>query len=321
MKLAFVTDTHLMPVGTRYRVDEYEDAIFCKLQHMVAVCLLSGVKVVLHGGDVFDLQGPRGVPRELIYRLQEFVASSGLSWIFVAGQHDFRGRDPSTARSAPLSLLRGHEGVLHCETHEPTTTVSVGDTHILCLQYTLDIEARLRHLASEAGDGQPPDIILVHAPILERPAVWGGIPAASLDGLPAKMVLSGDYHGRLGPLVVGGKWGPITFYNPGALSRVDSNEAERPPAFGIVDPLSGTVEHIELPHAEGTAAFDLTQAANEKIRHQARTAFADRLSTLERTEETNDWETLSVNLKEEDPNIVNLARKYFMEAARASVPT
>jgi len=314
MKIIHVTDTHLAPVGTRYRQDNYEDAIFAKLSQ-VAAAARELEALVIHTGDVFDLQNPQGVPRELIYRFSEFIAESGVGWVLLAGQHDFRGRDPSGGRYSPLGLLKHHRNVVFSDPTLPVARFCFSWGSLICVQYHNGIMGTLQRLG-EAIDERV-SIIAVHAMLTDMPVPWDHLLLDDLTDLPAQMVLSGDYHAGFAFTTREGPAGPIHFCNPGGLGRVDRNEAERTPQYAIVDPLEGTATYVKVNASPGAEAFDLIKAEDDVAKTNTRSAFAERIGSLDIGLEMS-FDRLVQQLPKEDERIVERAREFYQQA---SVPS
>lgn len=309
MQLIHLTDTHLAPVGTRYRVDNFEDAIFSKLEYTARIAEEAGIEYIIHTGDVFDLQNPRGVPRELIYRFGEFLMQHRLRWVLIAGQHDYRGRDPSSGKASPLALFKWHPRVHHVAVNERVSQVRLGDEVLWCVPYSPDVCSTLASL--EVDD----QIVAVHAMVTDTVVAWEHIMLGEVAECGAKIVMSGDYHKGFDPQQVvsmssllSGEGHTTLFSNPGAIARMNIVDAERPIKVALIDTEGPTVEYVDVPYS--TTAFDLSAAAVAKEERVARVSFVNRLSKLSLSTELT-WDTLQVIIGDEDKEVVEKARYYF----------
>lgn len=322
MKILHVTDTHLAPVGSRHRRDDFEAAMFLKLGNVVSTAHAHGVRTIVHTGDVFDLQNPRGVPRELIHRFGEFLAAHDLQWVLLAGQHDYRGRDPSASRYAPLSLLQWHPQVACAAVAEHITYYDLGQTRIWCVPYSTNLPELLSSCDLTG------DVLAIHAMLVKEPVPWDHLLLEQVADYGPRLVLSGDYHPGFDPTIVSnlsfvavGDSGAVaptglsatTFSNPGALARTSVSDAGRQPQVALVDLDSTSVEYIEIPCSSASDAFDLGTAARDKVKDQVRSAFAEKLSELQFTVEPT-WDELAEGLRDEDPSVIEKARVYYQAA-------
>jgi len=301
VQLIHVTDTHLAPIGTRYRSDDYPTAILSKLEQVVEAAVNLNVPIV-HTGDMYDLQNPQRIPREFIDRVHQFILESGADWILLAGQHDYRGRDPSGARRSPINLLKYHKAVQSCVVGERMHL----HRGILCINYHRGILDSLRNLTNY---DKPIEVLAAHAMVVPAEVPWEHVTIDELAGLPVRVVLTGDYHAGYPVQTVGG----TLFVNPGALARVDRNEAPRQPAYALVDTQAQTAEYIPVKAQPGAKVFDLQAAGEDKERMASRYEFASRLMDVDLGSEGITWEKLAVDLKE-DEQVVERARRYY-EAA------
>lgn len=308
MKIVHVTDSHLAPVGTRFRREGFEDALFAKLEQVVSIA--SDLKApIIHTGDMFDLQNPRGVPRELIGRVHDLLAS-GPPWYLLTGQHDLQGRDPSSFPRCPMALLRHHPAVRVIAEQGAQVELDSGHT-VLLLPYSHRVYQILEQLTHLPGR-EKPHIIAVHAMVVPAPVPWEHVTLTTLAGV-APVVVSGDYHPGYPPITVG----ETLFSNPGALARVDRSEAERVPQVSIVDLEAHSAEYIELDHLGPGEAFDL-EAAEAQVEQEARRSqFAQRLSGLG-LDTALSWDELSKHLPEEDADVIDTARGYYERALESA---
>lgn len=310
MNILHITDTHLAPVGTRFRVDNFEDAVFSKLEQAAAIGQSRQVDLVVHTGDVFDLQNPRGVPRELVRRFMDFLACSCLKWVFLTGQHDLQGRDPSSFKRCPLALLEHHPSVGFVSGPEQASVYQMEDGGtMLLLPYShrvYDVLHQLKNVRVE----ERPTVVATHAMVVPEPVPWEHIVADELAGV-ANVVLSGDYHPGIFQQASN-----TLICNPGALARVDRSEADRVPQVAIVDTEAGAAEIMQLRYEP--AAFDLEAALEDKAQAERRSEFADRLSEVG-LEAARSWDDLERYLPdEEDADVISKARVYYEQALDAA---
>lgn len=309
MKFLHLTDTHLAPIGTRFRRPGFEDAIFAKLEQAASIAHGHGLELVIHTGDVFDLQNPRGIPRELVRRFMDYLAGSNLEWVFLTGQHDLQGRDPSSFRRCPLALLEHHPAVRLVSGASSASLVDLGEGNtLLLLPYShtvYDVLHQLNRIRAE----ERPTIVATHAMVVEAAVPWEHIVASELAGA-ASVVLSGDYHPGINL-----RLGDTFFCNPGALARVDRSEAGRRPQVAVVDTEAGvTFVSVDCD----PDAFDLEAADDQQAVTTRRSEFADKLSGVG-LDTARTWEDLQRHLPdEEDAHVIKAARTYYERAMDAA---
>jgi len=309
MRFIHITDTHLTPVGTRHRTDNFEDAIFAKLEYVACRAEELGIGLIIHTGDVFDLRGTRGVPRELVVRFGDFLSShQPLHWLLLAGQHDYRGRDPSAARYAPLSLLKWHPNAT-VVVDRTVDSLSFDDFSVTAVPFHEGIMETLPSL--RAGN-----VLAAHAMVVDQEVQFEHVLQDELLSTGAQVIVTGDYH-RGYPVrrvetitALLGEAAP-TFSNPGALARTTISDADRMPQMAVI--CDGDVVYEPVPASPN--AFDLSASA--VVAEERRSAFAERLSKLNFTTELS-WDALVEGLEEEeDADVIAAARTYY----EAALPT
>lgn len=308
MILIHVTDSHLAPVGTRYRAPGFEDAIVAKLEQVGAIAREHRAPVI-HTGDLFDLQNPRGVPRELVRRVMDLLAASGVTWYLMTGQHDLPGRDPSGYRRSPMALLDHHPAVQMVSGAEVLHQFTFPDgTRGMMLPYSHRLYEMLPLLPNlRAAD--KPDVLMVHGMVVPEPVPWTHVTFAQLAGA-APLVLSGDFHAGYPPTTLR----DTMFVNPGALARVDRSEAYRTPQVAVVDTVSLEVHYTTLHHDPAEEVFDLVAAEEQAGREARRSEFAANLAGM-RLDTAMSWDELSRYLPEEDAHVVERAHDYYYKAS------
>lgn len=181
MKFAFITDTHIRTKTPVRRTGSFEDDVVGKLAFALITAQEHEVDAVIHGGDLFDLVNPSF---RLAANVMGLIASSGLRWWHVLGNHDVLGHNPDSYTSGVLAFF---EQIPNFDIMVPTRFD----------RFTLR-PVHYRHGVEEDGKAwrveEGAEVIQVaHAMVTPRPVPFTHVTPTTLD-TNARIVLLGHYH-------------------------------------------------------------------------------------------------------------------------------
>lgn len=287
MKLILANDAHLAHKGPATRTDDYQEAIFGKLEQIKRLAVAINATAVLLAGDVFHHKVK--VAYGTIYRLMEWCFSlqaQGVEVLAIAGNHDEQHDRLDSIPSQPLGLLFKCGAMKNVAEHPRhyNTTPAVA---VYGLAYP-DAEdpagfERFRDLKlSEQGA-----VLMAHCfATAEGGSSFGEHVHryADLLDLPFNVFHFGHDHSDHGVTTLDGKH----FVNIGALARGSLSEPEinRVVKVAIVEfePHKVHVQQVKLQTAPFMSIFDL-QLHEQKVRskHDIELFVADLSARLDAT--------------------------------------
>lgn len=212
MRILFLTDTHIRAYSPASRVDNFQETLFAKLSEVRRLAEAMEVDLVLHGGDLFDVNR---VSNQLLGRTAELLRSFPCPVLVVPGNHDLVGYSLSSLPHTSLGVLH-KAGVVRLIT-EPERT---GDVLIWPIPAAPDIPAAAYRTGINSGFV----VIAAHDNLLPCP-VHPDIPhKVIVPGLSdADYVLLGHYHPGFRDI----QDGRTVYVNPGSLVRMDAGPGSR----------------------------------------------------------------------------------------------
>lgn len=101
-KLIFVGDPHFRAKGSKYRIDDYYQVQFDKLNQILQLGEQKQVEGIIFLGDIFHT--PRE-PHELVRDLIATFKKYKVKCYAIVGNHDLVGYNLDTLNSSPLGVL------------------------------------------------------------------------------------------------------------------------------------------------------------------------------------------------------------------------
>jgi hypothetical protein len=240
MKLILLSDLHLSTEKPRGRLDDFEQAQWAKLEHVMQRGVKSRASIV-QAGDFCDR--PRNW--QLLFELMMFFKRWSLPRIFmVRGQHDMYMHSPEAVTTITalkwfehVEIMEGRGlGIGTDQPHNPVwmTGIRYGEDH---------------HSIPPPEKNQHPHILVVHAPIAESP-VFERHDYIDARGFAEKnrsydIILCGDIHRHF---CIKTKWN--TILNTGPMMRREATEHnfKHEPCFYWFDTDTGKLEREIIPH-------------------------------------------------------------------------
>lgn len=240
MRILFLTDTHIRFFSPANRKDNFQEAIFTKLEEVVRLANEFNVDLVVHGGDLFDRYD---VTNKLLGRTAALLRQFKCPVYVLPGNHDIVGYSLETLPSTSLDVL-AKSGVIKLLL-EPQV---INDVLLYPIPSTADIPESAYRI--ERGAARTA-IIVAHDNLLPYP-VHKDIPHKVISDSTsnADVVLVGHWHpGWPEPV----RAGQTLYVNPGSLARLDigAGSRNRLVQVALIDTDGGvSVEYIPLSSAK-----------------------------------------------------------------------
>ncbi len=305
-KITFLqtNDIHFRGTNPRGRRDNYNEAIYAKVQEIFGIAQEIEAKAILVAGDVVDTAG---LSLPIVTELAYLFSQSPCPILAIAGQHDEWGHNPDTLARTPFGMLRRLDYIWDVSV-DPFWSLT---SHENKWEWGAVITGRhYDYEADDAGDyyevpgieeDSHPDIVgnlvrihLAHGLIVER-APGFDMRCTPLDQVKttADVLCVGDYHPGIGIRKVGN----TTVINPGALGRLAANasDIERPVQITRIDVYeNGSVEASLIPLTSarpGHEVLDRSQIEAQAERNERMDTF---LALLANTGEQRYLETQEI---------------------------
>lgn len=244
----FVTDLHLRATKPISRLDKnFIGTQLGKLQQVAELCVKHKVDFVVCGGDVFD---EPNVPHSVVIKTVRAFSAFPCDVYSIVGNHDISGYSRTTEQSSAIGVLFAKGVLKRLEKLETKDAVFFA-------MHCYDAE----NWAVERVPGKT-NVIVSHKPLttLDIPQAQF-IKVDDVAGVTnADLILSGDIHK---PHHVT-KYKNVAFVNPGSMTRMSVDDAERTPKVAIVRFAEGgfmvDFEKLQVPPTD--ESFDMEAYGN-----------------------------------------------------------
>lgn len=250
MKILMVSDIHLRDSGSRFRIDNYREAQFKKLEWCLNLGIEKKCNIMLQAGDLFDSVR---ASNQLISDTINLFKKSKLDILAVSGNHDQRHLDRSLVNT-PIKVVESAD-VIKLLGSDPTSYKNV------------DI------YGSHWGDAIPEivdknkfNILVIHKMVIqdEDEKIWYGQTGHTtarvlLSKNKFDVILSADNH-KFFVHEHNGK----TLLNMGSLTRLNISQIDYTPQISIFDTDTKTYELFEIPCEPSSVVFNLEEVEKNK---------------------------------------------------------
>lgn len=300
MKFVTAADWHLSHAGPQSRTDDWQEAIFAKLEQVKSAALKLKARAVLMPGDVFHEKSriPYAVVNRLIAWCFE-LKKAGIVVVVIPGNHDETSHRYESIPTQPLGVLLACGAMIDCS----FKVVKFTDSKELVPPFDENPDAPGPHPGSEpftvgiVGNPYPHATSLDSYPTLPPHGCHKGIllahcfaspeggsyfgerihSYAELAGNPFDVFVFGHDHSDHGVYKVDEKF----FVNVGALSRgaLVKEEINRDVKIGVIDVTQAGVKvaQVKLKVAPAAEVFDLQLKAQKDREHTEIEQFAEKL--------------------------------------------
>jgi DNA repair exonuclease SbcCD nuclease subunit len=273
MKFLFITDTHGRMVNPENRKGNFFADLTDKIRAICEIAKAEAVDCVLHGGDFLDTER---VSYELSDLWIDIIDSYKIPWHVIWGGHDEMNGHKSL-NTTLSSVFRQSNTIRHLDVLQDENTFIQGFDYA----YGCEFQWRDNGLYSSLRDEYKPfKIGVVHGMVMEKP--W--FPNKShitYDELSSKtdfnLILIGHYHRYGGMKEVNG----VKFFNPGAIARKKTDEAEQLPRGLIVDTVTKEMREVMIPCRPVEEVFDLAEVQQAKADEKSLDQFFTDLQSIE----------------------------------------
>jgi DNA repair exonuclease SbcCD nuclease subunit len=245
-RFLYFTDLHYSTTPPAGRIDDYGEAIRCKLEEIVALAQ-KGKATLLFGGDMFHKK-PGGVMMGEVADLVRILKPAAPIY-GILGNHDISGHQVKTAERSAIGILI-EAGILVL-VDEPQM---VDGVMIAGCSYHPDYETPKSYgKGFEPFEGGPV-IWLSHGILVDDDTkypyqVTRDIDVGNLDGA---LLLNGHVHT---PWMLGK--GQERILNPGSIGRVARPEMHQPMVVGISVAKDGAISHKAVAVKSAREAFEV----------------------------------------------------------------
>ena len=266
-RFLLTADWHVRDNQPSCRTDDFQEAMWRKVDWVVDTAVALSVDAVLHAGDLFDRARPiqsQALEIGLIGRLEKLQELTGGAdfWI-VPGNHDLVYRTMSEIDRSSLGVLirSGFVRNLHDSMAKFDNVVVIG----------AGWEMKL-----DCGPNDDVMVGVIHEMIChgEAPMVktWSEAEAVlrSLKGFD--VILTGHNHKQF-CVEKDGRW----LVNPGTLLRSSVSEMDHEPAVYLFDSEKGEMERIPVPIEFGVVSREMKDRVEE--RNERLDAFVESMKT------------------------------------------
>ncbi|MFA7287358.1 MAG: metallophosphoesterase [Melioribacteraceae bacterium] len=250
MKILMISDIHLRDSGSRFRIDNYRETQFKKLEWCLKLGVEKKCDLMLQAGDLFDSVR---ASNWLISDTINLFKKSKLNILAVSGNHDQRHLDRSLVNT-PIKVVESADVIKLLEAI-PSSYENVdiygchwGDT------------------IPEIIDKNKFNILVIHKMVIrdEDEKIWcgqtGHITArVLLSKNKFDVILSADNH-KYFVHEYNGK----TLLNMGSLTRLNISQIDYIPKIAVFDTDTKTYELFEIPCEHSSISFNLEEVLKNK---------------------------------------------------------
>lgn len=298
MKILMLSDIHLRDSGSRFRIDNFKEVQFRKLEWCLNLGAEQGCELILQAGDLFDSVR---ASNQLISDTITSFKKVNLDIFAVSGNHDQRFRDRSLVNT-PIKVVES-AGAIDLLSSDPINYQGV------------DI------YGCHWGDEIPKivnkdrtNILVIHKMIIqdEDEKIWQGQTGYSTSRMMLTknkfdVILSADNHKYFIDEYQGRQ-----LFNLGSLTRLNAAQIDYRPKIAIFDTDTKTYKLFEVPITPSSEAFDLEIIAKTKDHKEIDTSIKEYVDILNGT----DSETKELNFVS---NLDRLIAKYNVRESVVSI--
>lgn len=270
MKIAFISDTHLLLNNPVARLDNASEAVFKKLEYVFKYCSINPITPLILAGDITDK------PRS--WHLLPIISSlfekyKKVKVYAIYGQHDLYMYSEETKHATILGELSA-SGLVEILDEDPIKDwpPKSDPIHI----YGCSINQEVPKVKNKKNI----NILVIHAPIAEK-ALWSThkyIDAKKflIENKDYDLIVCGDIHRKF--LI---KKDNRIILNTGPLIRKSAEEYNftYKPCFAVYDTITKKVEFIEVPHKPAEEVLTRDHIEAEEVKEELLAEFTDALNS------------------------------------------
>lgn len=235
MRFLFTTDSHVKKTAPYSRADNYFDTCLTKLEEVFMYAVRNSIRVIIHGGDIFDGARPS---YEVFNAVATLIAKYGVRLLINPGNHDLFAWNPDTIYRTglyALSLLPNVGIFEDCKLEALEANTDEGWTiqvYSIWSKFDREGDASVFEVPGEPDRQNRYVIVLAHTMLVPN-----SFPAehVTMEQLPWKnggdLILGSHYHPGLGIKEYRPEGRKMIVAGPGSLLRLVKSTEQRTPCF------------------------------------------------------------------------------------------
>ena len=290
----YFTDPHLANRPPEKRIDDYNKSILKKIQWVVNYAKKKKVNGIICGGDLCHTHKTND---ELMYKFVEIMASSGLKFYYLYGNHDIQSGNVNYIEKTNMGLLSQYNWFYELDGKK---LIEFSDCYLTGINYSHDKECASSFDWQEGKISKEPlslafgkksnkiMILVTHAMITNRQIMISGkVKSQDVNDITtnADILLNGHFHDGH-PDVVHNSVLEHDFQivNPSSLARMNLREAKEGYgpriAYIKVDRKGAKIKLVDVPCKPIKEIFDVKKQKIEKREKREKDKFIITLSKM-----------------------------------------
>lgn len=313
IKVIFVGDVHLSEKNPLARIDDYNEAIFKKLDQIYNLAIEQKVQGVVFLGDMFHLKAPSKNSFKLVNRIVKYLRRfwrANIPTMILVGNHDLMYGVLASIPRQPIGILREMDGVF--------TNLRLGNEGLDVCLTGIDfsnepMDKQLEYIQSIPRPAKY-NIVCVHTNVISGDTLFkeAGIKLDEITNKNIDLIVNGHIHF---PTIIGHNKSDIIYIQPGAISRgsLDTENLSRDVNIVMVGFDADGIKHkvIKLDIEPAEKVFDLTKRLSEKEVNSKVGSFVESLSQFVNVKATGDDFTTFLAQMDLDSNVKELVTDYL----------
>lgn len=310
--ILIVGDIHLSDKNPISRIDDYNEAIFKKLDQIYFIAVENRVDGLVLLGDIFHLKSASRNSYRTVIRMMQYIKrfkAVGIPVLKLVGNHDLIHGDITSVRTQPIGVLgemdNVYDGLLINVAHHI-------DMQVIGIDYTNEpMDKQLERIQSIERTARCM-VVCLHTNVAESGALFKEV-AIRTDEITNKnidVIVNGHIHY---PTLLRMNSSGIAYIQPGSISRESCDDENIKRDINVVllgfDGVDIKTKVIKLDVEPAEKIFDLTTRNRVKSQDKRVEFFVDTLKQFS-TAKTGDVE---INLEEMglDPDLKGLVQQYL----------
>jgi DNA repair exonuclease SbcCD nuclease subunit len=274
MKLLITGDLHITDKCPVHRIDDYQAAVFRKLEFSLKTARAKDAYCILQPGDFFD---SFHVSDYVLQRTLELIEQNYHSRIFtIFGQHDLRYHN-SNIENTPLKVLHSTQlaDIVHRPLNSGFSEIPISSEADTC--FTEIYGCSWFEEIPAINDPDAFNVLLIHRMIIDDKKLWEAQEEFTygyqlLEKHGFDLIVSGDNHKHF---VI--QNGNKTLINCGSMMRKNIDQTDHKPVVYLFDTETREFEPIYIPIEPPEDVFEMEVVEKEKSINEEMRAFAEGL--------------------------------------------
>jgi len=253
MKLLYLQDFHLLGKASEHRKDNYQMAMFLKLDEILDIAEKNKVDFVVDGGDFLESSL---IANTIVDEVLDRIEAKNIIWYMLFGNHCEEGHEIKNSKGTSLAhMIRRSKCIKWLD------IIETADCYIKGIEYKHNIEEDIKQEGLFHDKKGKLTIAIVHALITEKP-----LPHSAMHVCYKDIKTNYDY------ILVAHNHHPFEFklkdttvLDIGCVGRRKTDEQDIQPSVLLIDTETKELKIIKLKSAkEGKDIFDLEKIEKTK---------------------------------------------------------